>query len=204
MTSKTKMQLKLFWIMVFWFVIFCWTVPGSEYCFWDRMLFLYLPYVFYPLLLLPADVMLHWSSLYSLGLGHTENTVFNSSSILACLFVVCVAMSDLFDDIIPCLLCHYLAMDDISCKAIRSCHIAPSLKLLIARSLQPYHHFLFSEGTCLWHLWLSSQMACQNHARVDTSSSLDSIQTCSMWVGSHTAVHHLLPPYSCLSWIASW
>jgi hypothetical protein len=90
-------------------------VPGSEDCFLNRMLPLYLSGVLYPLLLLPADFLLHWSSLYSLGLGHTENIVSNSSSVVAYLFVVSVAMSYLFDDIIACLLCHYLAVDEISC-----------------------------------------------------------------------------------------
>jgi hypothetical protein len=44
--------------------------------------------------------------------------------------------------------------------------------LLIPSSLYACCHFFSTEGTCMWLLWLISQMALQHHGAVDTSSSL--------------------------------
>jgi hypothetical protein len=51
-----------------------------------------------------------------------------------------------------------------------SCHIAPSLRLLISCSLQVYHHFFIFAGLCLWRRQLFSWMTPQRRASSDASA----------------------------------
>jgi hypothetical protein len=69
-----------------------------------------------------------------------------------------------------------------------SCHIAPSLRLLVPNCLQAYHCY-FSEGACLWRLLSPSWRAFPRRAGPDSSASLlDVVQP------YRTAVLQLFPP----------
>jgi hypothetical protein len=115
-------------------------------------------------------ILSHWSSLYNLGMDRIEPRHFQQ--FLHCCILMVHCCGNVFTAPLPSsgrLLLNYSRFQP-------SCHIASSLRLLVLSSLQAYRHF-FSEGTCLWHLWSSSQMAPQCRAGPDASpSGLDSVQ----------------------------
>jgi hypothetical protein len=104
-----------------------------------------------------------------------ENTISSNSSAVVCAFI---AMETCFKKLLHSSGCLCDASLTPDFWLLGSCHIAPSLRLLIPRNIQAYHHVFCSEGSTQPHLWPPTWMAPLCQTGTDSSpSALEVVQS---------------------------